>query len=200
MNTRTRTLLAALPLVAALGLAGCADSADDGGSMAGMDHGSSTHSETAAAATPADIMFVTMMIPHHEQAVEMADLVLAKDGVDPRVVAIAERAQAAQAPEIERMQGWLAEWGVDPGAAESGMDHGDGMMSEDDMTALEQADGATAGRLFLEQMVVHHEGAVDMAAAALADAKDVDVRDLAQQVIDDQTAEIAEMQQLADSL
>ncbi|MFD4957477.1 DUF305 domain-containing protein [Microbacterium sp. NPDC058389] len=200
MNTRTRTLLAALPLVAALGLAGCAGAARDAGDMPGMDHGSGSHTASAAGSTDADVMFVTMMIPHHEQAVEMADIVLTKDDVDPRVVAIAERIQAAQGPEIERMQGWLEDWGVDPGTGAGGMDHGDGMMTEDDMTALEDADGATAGRLFLEQMVVHHEGAVQMAQAALDDAADVDVRALAQQVIDDQTAEIAEMQQLAGSL
>ncbi len=200
MNTRTRALLAALPLVAALGFAGCTGTADASGDMPGMDHGSQTHTESADGATPADIMFVTMMIPHHEQAVEMADIVLAKDDVDPRVVAIAERIQAAQGPEIERMQAWLEDWGVDPDPEGTGMDHGDGMMTEDDMTALREADGATAGRLFLEQMVVHHEGAVAMAQAALDDAADADVLALAQQVIDDQTAEIAEMQQLAESL
>lgn len=200
MNTPTRALLAALPLVAALALAGCAGATDDG-DMPGMDHGSGGHTAEASsmAATQADVMFVTMMIPHHEQAMEMADLLLAKDGVDPRVVAIAERIQAAQGPEIEVMQGWLEEWGIDPGTAE-GMEHGDGMMSADDMAALEAADGAAAGRLFLEQMVVHHEGAVEMAQATLDDAADPDVRTLAQQVIDDQSAEIAEMQELAAQL
>jgi uncharacterized protein (DUF305 family) len=200
MNTRTRTLLAALPLVAALGLAGCTGTADDAEDMSGMDHGSQSHMESATGASPADVMFVTMMIPHHEQAVEMADILLAKDDVDPRVVAIAERIQAAQGPEIERMQAWLVDWGVDPDSAGTGMDHGDGMMSEDDMTALQEADGATAGKLFLEQMVVHHDGAVEMAQVALDDAANADVLALAQQVIDDQTAEIAEMQQLAESL
>jgi uncharacterized protein (DUF305 family) len=200
MNTRTPALLAALPLVAALGLAGCTGTAGEAGDMPGMDHGSQAHTESTAGATPADIMFVSMMIPHHEQAVEMADIVLAKDGVDPRVVAIAERIQAAQGPEIERMQSWLEDWGVDPDSAGAGMAHGDGMMTEDDMSALQEADGATAGRLFLEQMVVHHEGAVEMAQAALDDAADAEVLTLAQQVIDDQTAEIAEMRQLAESL
>ena len=199
MNTRTLALRAALPLAAALGLAGCAGTAAGSGDMPGMDHGSDGHTASAAGATAADVMFVAMMIPHHEQAVEMAEIVLAKDDVDPRVVAIAERVQAAQGPEIERMQGWLEGWGVDPESA-GGMDHGGGMMTADDMTALEGADGATASRLFLEQMVVHHEGAVEMAQTALEDAADVDVRALAQQVIDDQTAEIAEMQQLADAL
>lgn len=149
----------------------------------------------------ADQMFVTMMIPHHRQAIEMAELVLAEDDVDPRVADLAERIQAAQGPEIERMEGWLEEWGIayDPDA-DDGMDHGDGMMSEADMTALADADGPAAGRLFLEQMVLHHEGAVEMAEVALSQAEHPDVLALAQQVIDDQTAEIAEMQALAAEL
>jgi uncharacterized protein (DUF305 family) len=149
----------------------------------------------------ADQMFVVMMIPHHEQAIEMSDVVLAKEGVDPRIVQLAERIKAAQGPEIELMEGWLDDWGVphDPDASR-GMDHGDGMMSEADMTALREADGSEASRLFLEQMIVHHEGAVEMARSALADGQDADVLALAQRVIDDQTAEIAEMQELLTTL
>ena len=197
MNTRTRTLAVILPLTMALAVTGCAGAADTSRDIPGMHH------ESASSASPVDVkmadqMFVTMMIPHHEQAIEMAEIVLAKDGVDPRVVAIAERIRAAQGPEIELMAGWLDDWGVE--RAPSGMDHGDGMMSEADMTALSDADGTTAGRLFLEQMVEHHRGAVEMAEAALESAEDPDVRALAQQVIEDQNAEITEMQELAATL
>ncbi|GGD76215.1 DUF305 domain-containing protein [Microbacterium murale] len=166
--------------------------------------GATTSSEAPdSTATEADEMFVTMMIPHHEQAVEMSDIVLAKDDLDPQVAELAQQIKDAQGPEIDRMLGWLQDWGVeyDPDAS-GGMDHGsmgdsmDGMMSEEDMTALEEADGATAGRLFLEQMIMHHEGAVDMAETALEDAQNPDVLELAQQVIDDQTAEIATMKDL----
>lgn len=198
---RTRALVALLPLAVALGLAGCANGAAGPGSMPGMDHGSQRPSSSASSVAMADQMFVVMMIPHHEQAIEMSDVVLAKEGVDPRVVQLAERIKAAQGPEIELMEGWLDDWGVphDPDASR-GMDHGDGMMSEADMTALREADGSEASRLFLEQMIVHHEGAVEMARSALADGQDADVLALAQRVIDDQTAEIAEMQQLLTTL
>ncbi|WP_341999324.1 DUF305 domain-containing protein [Microbacterium sp. LWH7-1.2] len=197
MNHRKRALIAALPLAIALGLAGCANGSDGPGSMPGMDHGSRTPSGSASSVSMADQMFVVMMIPHHEQAIEMSDMILEKDGVDPAVVQLAERIKAAQGPEIELMEGWLGEWGVaDDPAASGSMDHGDGMMSEADMTALGAAGGTEAGRIFLEQMVVHHEGAVEMAEAALADGQDPDVLALAQRVIDDQTAEIAEMQEL----
>jgi len=182
-------------------LAGCSDAS-------APTDGASTSSEApSSTATEADEMFVTMMIPHHEQAVEMSDIVLAKDDLDPQVAELAQQIKDAQGPEIDRMLGWLEDWGVeyDPDAA-SGMDHGsmddsmDGMMSEEDMAALEEADGATAGRLFLEQMIMHHEGAVDMAETALEDAENPDVLELAQQVIDDQTAEITTMKDLLNQL
>lgn len=197
MNTHIRGLALAAPLALALALAGCAGAAGTG-AMPGMDHGSAMPSASADQVTMADQMFVTMMIPHHQQAIEMAEILLAKEGVDPRVVAIAERIKAAQGPEIELMQGWLEEWGVEE--TPHGMDHGDGMMSEADMTALRDADGATASELFLTQMIVHHEGAVEMAQAALRDAENPDVLALAQQVIEDQQAEIAEMRELATEL
>lgn len=201
MNTHQRAALFGAPLLLAITLAGCTSPGAGPGSMPGMDHGSALPSATVSGATMADQMFVTMMIPHHRQAIEMAELVLAEDDVDPRVADLAERIQAAQGPEIERMEGWLEEWGIayDPDA-DDGMDHGDGMMSEADMTALADADGPAAGRLFLEQMVLHHEGAVEMAEVALSQAEHPDVLALAQQVIDDQTAEIAEMQALAAEL
>jgi uncharacterized protein (DUF305 family) len=197
MTTYTRVLLMTAPLALALALAGCGGAAGTG-DMPGMHHGSGESSASAADVAMSDQMFVTMMIPHHEQAIEMADILLAKEGVDPRVVAIAERIKAAQGPEIELMEGWLEDWGV--GAGSGGMDHGDGMMSEADMSALREADGATAGRLFLEQMVVHHQGAVEMAEAALDAAEDPEVKALAEQVVEDQKAEIAEMQELAATL
>lgn len=203
MNTRTplRAIAVAAPLALAVLLAGCAGGGSGSGSMPGMDHGSPAPSGSATAVSMADQMFVTMMIPHHQQAIEMAEVVLAKDEVDPRVVDLAERIKAAQGPEIALMQGWLEDWGIPYDAdASDGMGHGDGMMSQDDMAALEAADGATASRLFLEQMIVHHEGAVEMADVALAQAKDPDVLALAQQVVDDQTAEIAEMKELLTNL
>ena len=153
----------------------------------------------------ADIMFVEMMIPHHEQAVEMSELILAKDGVDPEVVALAEQIRAAQDPEIALMEGWLDDWGLpsmgdDMGGME-GMDHGGmggmaGMMSDEQMAELESADGATGAALFLELMIEHHVGAVEMAEDVIDDGRDADVRVLAEQIIVSQTAEIATMREL----
>ena len=205
---RFRTLaLTGGALATVLVIAGCAPT---DGTMPGMDHGPGGMSNTAPAPSQsadafnaADQMFVTMMIPHHQQAIEMADQILVKDGIDERVVALAEQIKAAQDPEIQTMKGWLEEWGVpydDSMSGMDGMDHGSGMMSEDDMAALEAASGAEATRLFLEGMIAHHQGAVTMAEMVLDNGQDPDVAALAQQIIDGQTAEIATMQDILASL
>lgn len=196
MNIRTAAT-AALVLSAALVLAGCSTGTEDD-SMPGMDHGSS---EQAADANDADVMFASMMIVHHEQAIEMSDIVLAKNDVDPEVAALAEDIKTAQGPEIEQLQGWLDDWGVNPDDQEMApMDHGDGMMSEEDLAALEAAGGAQASQLFLEQMIVHHEGAVEMAQIQVDDGSNPGAVELAQTIIDAQTAEIQEMEDLLTSL
>ena len=81
-------------LVRALALAGCAAASDDGSADSAP-----AASATAASYSEADVMFGEGMVPHHEQAVEMADIVLEKDGSEPRVIALAEQIKAAQQPE-----------------------------------------------------------------------------------------------------
>jgi uncharacterized protein (DUF305 family) len=192
MKTPT-SALASAAIAATLVLTGCTTTTG----MNGMDH-TSPSATSSASFNAADEMFLAGMIPHHEQALEMAQLVLAKDGVDERVVALAERIQAAQQPEIDLMASWLEEWGLDSdlGGME-GMDHGsDGMMSDQDIAALEAASGSEASRLFLTQMIQHHTGAIVMAQQELANGRDPKVLELAQQIIDAQTAEIEEMEQL----
>ena len=163
-----------------------------------MDHG--TASAGPARSAMADTMFTMMMIPHHEQAIEMSDLILAESDIDPRVTELAQQIKDAQAPEIELMKDWLDEWGLPSSGAMGAMDHGDGMMTEDDMAALEAAEGRAAALLFLEQMIEHHEGAIEMAQEELERGEDSDVRALAQQIIDSQTAEIAVMQELIEQI
>ena len=199
MNTR-HTAIAALTLTALLALTGCAGTAGSGDGMPGMDHGSnSSASADAADANDADIMFASMMKEHHAQAIEMSDILLSKDGVDDRVVSLAEEIKAAQEPEIRKMDQWLDDWDADMGGM-GGMDHGDGMMSEEDMQALEDATGAEAGRLFLEQMIQHHEGAVDMAQDEVDNGQNNDAVALAETIIESQTTEIAAMKEILATL
>ncbi|QIM18686.1 DUF305 domain-containing protein [Leucobacter coleopterorum] len=200
---RTRTLvLTSATLITTLLLTGCAQN-DNSDGMAGMDHGSSSTSSPTNSAqfNATDEMFVTMMIPHHEQAIEMADMILGKDGIDKRVVDLAQQIKDAQDPEIATMQGWLQDWGISADdSSMGGMDHGGGMMSDESMTALESATGVEATRLFLEGMIEHHNGAIDMAQPVIKGGKNADVIELAQQVIDGQSAEITTMNGILASL
>ena len=182
-------------LTALLTLAGCAGTTGGGGH--GMPGMGTSGSELPADVNNADIMFTTMMIPHHEQAIEMADLILDEDGIDAEVVALAETIKAAQGPEIELMESWLDDWGTGMGDM-GGM--GDGMMSDTDMQALEDATGDEASRLFLEQMIEHHEGAIDMAQSEVDNGENPDVIGLAESIIQSQTAEIATMEEILASL
>lgn len=155
--------------------------------------------ETAVEPNAFDVMFVGMMIPHHEEAVEMSDLLLAKEGVEAEVVELAEAIKAAQEPEIEQMQAWLDEWDSMPAEGMEGMDHGDeggAVMSDADMDALADASGPAAGDLFLELMIVHHEGAIEMAQDELGDGQHPDVLELARAIVDSQSAEIELMREM----
>lgn len=189
---------AAITLAALLALAGCASTTSSGGmdNMPGM--GSSASASPAADVNMADMQFTMMMIPHHEQAVEMADMILAKDGIDERVVTLAEDIKAAQGPEIELMESWLDDWGTPMGDMD-GMDHG-GMMSDTDMQALEDATGAEASRLFLEQMIVHHEGAIEMAQTEVDAGQNPDAVAMARTIAETQQQEITTMENLLASL
>lgn len=214
MKTTLRTAaLVAVPLATALFLAGCSDNR---GSMPGMDYGggsSSAQSESAEAnVNMADLMFAMMMIPHHQQAVAMSDMILAKSAIDQRVLNLARQIKDAQQPEIDTMRGWLDDWAMSPDDMGAGdmdrgdmghgdmgrgdMGHGDGMMSEEDMAALEAATGSDATRMFLEQMIEHHQGAIEMAESELADGKNPDAKELARRMVETQSAEIIVMEDL----
>ncbi|MBT2497799.1 DUF305 domain-containing protein [Agromyces sp. ISL-38] len=192
LNTRNLLLVSAAA-AATLALSGCA------GGMSGMDMSGSdapADSKTSAGTfNGADVTFAQMMIPHHEQAVEMSETLLAEDGIDDRVRDLATRIKDAQQPEIDQLKGMLSDWGQEESDM-GGMNHGDGMMSDDDMTALEDATGDDAARLFLEQMTVHHEGAIEMAQAEAADGENAEATKLAETIIAAQTDEIAVMKEM----
>ena len=190
MYKKRKFLAIAGVLAASLTLAACAPSATDGG-------GSS--SESAAAFNDQDVLFAQMMLPHHTQAVEMSDMILAKDDIDPQVTDLAQRIKDEQEPEIQQMEGWLEDW--DASAEMGGMDHSsNGMMSDADMSDLDAASGVDASRLFLEQMTGHHNGAIEMAKTELDKGKFPDAVKLAQAITDTQQAEIEEMKQILASL
>ena len=188
-----RTLAVVGVIAASLTLSACATT----GTGTGMGMGGSESSGSSATANAADSAFVMMMIPHHEQAVEMSDTILGKSDIDQRVLDLAQQIKKAQTPEIELMKGWLDDWGV---GSMDGMDHGGGMMSDDDMAALDSASGTEAASLFLTQMIEHHQGALTMAETEIANGQNPDVITLAKNIVTSQTAEIATMKQLLTDL
>lgn len=195
-----------------IALAGCG-TGPGGTSMPGMDHGSSAGT-AAPAGTPAaaadhngaDILFARMMIPHHAQAVRMSDMMLTKQGIPAPVTALATRIKAAQGPEIEKMTAWLTSWN-EPAlmpsgpAMDGGMDHGmAGMMSEEDLKKLDAAEGTDAAKLFLAQMIAHHEGAVKMASTESTAGTNPAAVQLSKDIVASQEAEIREMKDLLAAL
>ncbi|NJQ07979.1 DUF305 domain-containing protein [Streptomyces lonarensis] len=173
----------------------------------------------------ADVDYIVMMIVHHEQALEMTDLAAEHAHSDP-VERLSTRIATAQAPEIEVMRAWLEAYEEEAGPAGHGHDgrhgdHGDhgqsgspgsgatagddhsdmpGMASPEQMAALGDARGATFDQLFLELMIVHHEGAVTMSADVIAEGVDITVNELATEIAAQQAAEVGRMEQMSDDI
>ncbi|WDF33219.1 DUF305 domain-containing protein [Arthrobacter agilis] len=157
----------------------------------------------------ADVMFAQMMRPHHQQAVEMSEMILTTNGLDPQVTDLATTIMDAQGPEIETMTGWLEAWG-EPMEPEGGREDHDmgtmggsgdmggmgGMMSEKQMSELGSAEGVDASRMFLDSRIAHHEGAIDMAQDEINDGRNPDAIELAESIVETQQAEIDQMQQI----
>ncbi|OQQ24908.1 DUF305 domain-containing protein [Prescottella equi] len=235
MNSK-RMLVAVGSAAAVVALvAGCtSDESDDNATTSATTSASVSASGTAEQGGPhndADVEYVQMMIPHHEQAVEMAELVPSRTG-NPDIIALADQIEKAQGPEIEQMEGWLKAWGAPepskaeaPGVTSDGMDHdgmegdgtsmpmtsmpmtsmnsmpgmeggGHGMMSAEQMQALENAKDAEFDKMWLEMMIAHHQGAVASSEQILQTGESEQVRQLAQQIVSSQQAEIAQMEAL----
>jgi len=134
-----------------------------------------------------------MMIPHHQQAVEMAAMA---DGraASAEVKDLAAKIKAAQQPEIDTMNQWLTTWGKPTAAPEMGHGSaGHGMMSDADMAKMMNAKGAGFDKQFLTMMIAHHEGAITMARDETAKGSNTDAKALAEKIVADQQAEITAM-------
>ena len=153
----------------------------------------------------ADAMFMQMMVPHHVQALEMAELAATR-ARDESVASLARRIQGAQGPEIRSMASWLAARGLDVPASmqEAHGDHGGvsmmGMLTDAQMEELAAARGPEFDRLFLAGMIQHHQGAVDMAGTQLEEGSDLLALELAADIATGQLAEIRRMEELGEQL
>lgn len=201
MFATRKYLLIATAVATTVILSACTDGNTAGTDMEQTNSSSNQSSEDASATfNDADVTFAQMMIPHHAQAVEMSDVILAKDGIDQRVLDLATQIKAAQEPEIKQLKAWLTGWDASiPGM--TGMDQGtDGMMSQSDMDALNSATGADASKLFLEQMMTHHQGAIEMAQTEIDQGKNTNAKKMAETIVKTQTDEISVMKDLLGTL
>ena len=198
-----KILTAALLAASLLTLAACGGDGEHDGHNASAIPESEPFNQT-------DVDFATDMIQHHAQALSMVDLTDGRD-LSPELTTLAEQIRMAQGPEIETMVGWLNEW--DQPVPETMRDHanahGDGememntdmpgMMSAEDMAELEAAQGAEFEQMWLEMMIEHHDGAIEMAETEQEDGEYPDATALAEEIEKAQTAEITTMNELLGS-
>ena len=194
--------MAALALLVVLGagLSGCSD-----GDAGAAETATAVPEQPESGFNHSDIAFMQMMVPHHAQALDMAELA-AERAVDRGVRRIAARVRAAQGPEIVMMSTWLADRSLDVPQRDDDpreFDHGShghdpmmGMLTERQMEQLAAARGERFDRLFLRGMIGHHRGALDMATTAGTSGENVTVAELAGDIGATQLAEISRMQDL----
>ncbi|MFI0412426.1 DUF305 domain-containing protein [Actinomadura sp. 3N508] len=198
--------LVAVPALT-ISLAACGDNGSGDGKDPMAGHSMPTSASPSASEgsrgrhNEQDVMFAQMMIPHHRQAIEMADLAVTR-AASPKVKSLAADIKKAQDPEIKQLSAWLTGWRSSvpaPGTGGTGhMGHGgmDGMMTDQEMKDLQGAQGAAFDKTFLEMMIKHHQGAVTMAKAEQSSGRFPAAMKLAGDIVSTQTAEITKMQNL----
>lgn len=202
-----RKYLLGISAAAIVALAAGCGSGDTGANAQSTASGTSTSAESAGQAehNDQDVAFAQGMLPHHQQAVDMAKMA-AEKATNAKVKDLASRIEGAQDPEIQQLTDMLDQWdasmpGMSTMSEMPGMDHGnmsgDGMMTDEEMQQLETATGADFDRMWVQMMIKHHQGAVTMAKTELEQGKNSDAKALAQKIVDAQEAEITEMQGLS---
>lgn len=197
MIRRAAALAAAA--TAAVVLAACGGGND---SPAGQDK---TSSPTASAPAQqgehnaADVTFAKGVIPHHRQAVEMAEMAETR-AQSAEVKKLAAEIKKAQDPEIKTLSGWLTSWGEEVPKEGESAEHGghsmSGMMTPEEMDMMEKSSGKAFDTAFMEMMIKHHEGAIEMAKTEQSDGAYQPAKDMAGNIIASQSAEITRMNKL----
>jgi uncharacterized protein (DUF305 family) len=209
---RASLATAALAALAALGLTGCdsgpeAKSHATSGPSVIVPGGPGGENRTLSAAdaaeqraeddspNSADVDYARMMIQHHSQALDMTELAPER-ARSSSVKRLAERIAAAQGPEITAMRDWLKSYGKDERPAEHDHAAMPGMATEAQLKELRAARGRAFDELFLTLMITHHEGAITMATDVKAQGNNIRIEEMADDVVAQQTNEIARMQDM----
>lgn len=193
IDKKTGVFLAIIALLLAT-IASLAINRDGRDGSRGMNHNNgSMHHNSKGDFTGADIMFLQMMIPHHQQAIDISNLAL-KTTQDAELKELATIIARDQAAEIVQMKSWLNDAGAseDMGHSMHGMG---GMLTDEELVALKAAKGSVFDRLWLEGMTNHHDGAIHM-TQMIEDAKNAEIKAFGNKVIADQSAQIAQMKEM----
>ena len=149
-----------------------------------------------------DVMFLEMMIPHHQQAVDISDLAISRSK-DTELVELAKKIRDGQAAEIIQMKNWLADAG-DSSMMGHGMNHGmnhsmgdgmGGMLTESELNTLKSLSGSKFDIYWLKGMIAHHEGALHM-VTMIRDSNRSEIQNFGEEIISVQTAEIEQMKKM----
>jgi uncharacterized protein (DUF305 family) len=194
-SSHTRVLAAITTLAAAIVLSSCGTAATQNQGLSA----SATSTDQVAAHNADDVMFAQMMIPHHQQAVEVAAMVPDRSN-NPDVIALAAKIAGEQQPEIDTMKALLLQWNVDPNEMSHESGHAGmamtGMVNDATMVRLDSLKGTSFDMLWLQSMISHHQGAIEMAKTEIADGKSADLITLAKNIVAAQQAEIDQMKQM----
>lgn len=199
---KTRITLGALAVASLLTACGGSSDSASNSQPQTVDSAAAGTTEAAGDFNDDDVMFAQMMIPHHEQAIEMADIALDPAiGASEAIKDLATRIKAAQDPEIATMKDFLANWGA-PLTPDDVMDHGsmmEGMLSVEELDELAELTGPAFDSRWAEAMIAHHKGAVTMANEVLAGGVNPATKKLAEEIIATQQSEIDELTPIAGS-
>ena len=190
IDKKTGVLLAIIALLGATVVSFAINGKSD--QMGGMG-GHESHNSSNSNYTGADIMFLQMMIPHHQQAIDISNLAM-KTSKDAELLALAKIIARDQAAEITKMKAWLADAGAGMDAGHS-MDGMGGMLSGAELSALNAEMGTKFDILWLKGMTGHHDGAIHM-TTMIRDASNPEIKAFGEKVIADQAAQIEQMREM----
>lgn len=194
-TTRLRIVAAVTALATAAAVSACGNSSRD----ERTDHeqtATSAAAEGAAAHNADDVMFAQMMIPHHQQAIELVTLT-ETNADNQQLRTLANDMLKEQAGEIQVFRGWLEQWRAPEEPDHAG--HGatmPGMIDAATVERLKTLRGADFDKLWLQSMITHHQGAIEMAQAEIATGQNPDASTVARSIVASQQAQIDRMNQM----
>jgi uncharacterized protein (DUF305 family) len=195
---RCLSIIGVAALAALVTVTGCSKSGNQSAASS-TSAAESTSTPATSSHNQADVTFAQNGIPHHEQAIPMSDTILGKQGIDPRVVQLANQFKADQGPELQQMHSWLSQWGQPTLTMTSGMVM-PGMLPDQDIAALQNAQGVDATKKFLTEMIECHEGTIAMAEDEIKDGQYPPAVALAHSISTREQQENTTMQGILDSL